>query len=197
MLGGCGALRRCIEERQPLRLLPACARMPMSFSALHCARTLQAQVMLGGCGALRRCIEELDTSMAELGDVTEEMVDDPPPVPVAMEAAPALGTVHPPVLEAVQLSSVKAAAAACLAGLDFVSLTLTEGKKHEVRLLLRAVGFSTLRLVRVSHGLISDPFLLSQPGTWRNIRADELVKLRVYGAIDTTESISASTDLPS
>ncbi len=53
----------------------------------------------------------------------------------------------------------------------WLSMTLTEGKNRQVRRMTAAVGFPTLRLVRVSIG----PLQLSglQPGQWRSLNADE------------------------
>eukprot|EP00966_Prymnesium_polylepis_P134756 3114556-Prymnesium_polylepis.1 len=70
------------------------------------------------------------------------------------------------------------AAAADEAELDFVRVVLTEGKKHEVRLLLRSGGFATLRLVRLAHGPLHDPQLLARPpGAWRELSGDETERL--------------------
>ena len=67
------------------------------------------------------------------------------------------------------------------AELDFVTVVLTEGKKHEVRLLLRSYGFATMRLVRIAHGPLCDPELLVQPGAWRELcgsEREELLRIR-------------------
>ena len=71
----------------------------------------------------------------------------------------------------------EAAAVAEATELHFVRLVLTEGKKHEVRLLLRKLGFATRRLVRLAHGTLHDPQILAQPGAWRDLRAEERDRL--------------------
>ena len=72
-----------------------------------------------------------------------------------------------------------AKAAAEEAGLDFVTVVLTEGKNHEVRLLLRAVGLSTMRLIRIAHGPLVDA-ALQPPGAWRELQSEELTQLLEY-----------------
>ena len=75
------------------------------------------------------------------------------------------------------------------AELDFVRVTLTEGKRHEVRMLLKsglgsgsyagsdeALGFGTLRLVRTQHGPFDDAGLLARPGAWREARREEVLE---------------------
>mmetsp|Transcript_16776 Transcript_16776/g.45492 ORF Transcript_16776/g.45492 Transcript_16776/m.45492 type:complete len:1127 (-) Transcript_16776:260-3640(-) len=74
--------------------------------------------------------------------------------------------------------------AAAAAELDFVCVTMTEGKKHEVRHLLRHGGFATLRLVRTAHGPISDPALLAQPpGSFRHLTPAEVEQLGQLGGM--------------
>jgi 23S rRNA pseudouridine2457 synthase len=53
----------------------------------------------------------------------------------------------------------------------WLELTLTEGKNRQVRRMTAAVGFPTLRLVRVAIG----PLRLAglQPGEWRDLTASE------------------------
>lgn len=53
---------------------------------------------------------------------------------------------------------------------------LVEGKKHEVRRLTAAVGFPTLRLVRVAIGRLRLEGLA--PGSWRDLTPDEAQALR-------------------
>jgi 23S rRNA pseudouridine2457 synthase len=55
---------------------------------------------------------------------------------------------------------------------SWVRITLSEGKKHQVRRMTAAVGFPTLRLVRVSIG----PVLLGNllPGQWRYLKHYEI-----------------------
>lgn len=80
-----------------------------------------------------------------------------------------------------------AADAADAAELDFVRVVLCEGKRHEVRQMLRAGGFSTLRLVRVAHGPLHDAELLARSGAWRHLRAEEVASLPVPGGSTTDE----------
>ena len=60
---------------------------------------------------------------------------------------------------------------------SWIELTLTEGKKRQIRHMTAAVGFPTLRLVRVAIG----PLQLGDlsPGQWRHLTAQELAKLRL------------------
>ena len=54
---------------------------------------------------------------------------------------------------------------------SWIEITLTEGKKRQIRHMTAAVGFPTLRLVRVAIG----PLLLGnlQPGEWRWLTEEE------------------------
>ena len=60
----------------------------------------------------------------------------------------------------------------------WVKMTLTEGKNRQVRRMTAAVGFPTLRLVRVAIG----PMQLSplQPGQWRNLNPSEIKILQDF-----------------
>ncbi len=51
-------------------------------------------------------------------------------------------------------------------------MTLTEGKNRQVRRMTAAVGFPTLRLVRVSIAHLQLDGL--QPGQWRDLTSSEL-----------------------
>ena len=55
---------------------------------------------------------------------------------------------------------------------SWVQITLCEGKKHQVRRMTAAVGFPTLRLVRVKLGQIVLDNL--RPGEWRTLTATEI-----------------------
>ena len=57
----------------------------------------------------------------------------------------------------------------------WIELTLTEGKNRQVRRMTAAVGFPTLRLVRVAIGKLELAGL--QPGEWRDLTAAELKAL--------------------
>ncbi|HEY9791273.1 MAG TPA: pseudouridine synthase [Candidatus Obscuribacterales bacterium] len=56
----------------------------------------------------------------------------------------------------------------------WISLTLTEGRNHQVRRMTAAVGHPTLRLVRASIGELQLAALGLEPGKWRKLTAVEL-----------------------
>jgi 23S rRNA pseudouridine2457 synthase len=58
----------------------------------------------------------------------------------------------------------------------WLELTLTEGKKRQVRRMTAAIGHPTLRLVRFAHGAISLEGL--EQGQWKELTATELKSLR-------------------
>lgn len=58
----------------------------------------------------------------------------------------------------------------------WIELILTEGKNRQVRRMTAAVGFPTLRLVRVAIGALTLSSL--QPGEWRELKAKELTQLK-------------------
>lgn len=62
----------------------------------------------------------------------------------------------------------------------WLKIILREGKKHQVRKMTAAVGFPTLRLVRVAIGPITLGQL--QPGEWCYLGPEELQKLKEIGA---------------
>jgi 23S rRNA pseudouridine2605 synthase len=55
---------------------------------------------------------------------------------------------------------------------SLVELVMREGRKHEVRRMLGAVGHDVIRLVRVAIGPIRDTVL--KPGEWRVLTVDEV-----------------------
>jgi 23S rRNA pseudouridine2457 synthase len=57
----------------------------------------------------------------------------------------------------------------------WLELTLTEGRNRQVRKMTAAVGFPTLRLVRVAIAHLSLNGL--KPGQWRDLTAIELKKM--------------------
>ena len=61
----------------------------------------------------------------------------------------------------------------------WLKIVLREGKKHQVRKMTAAVGYPTLRLVRVAIGPITLGNL--QPGDWRYLRLSEIQKLKEAG----------------
>ncbi|AFY71743.1 pseudouridine synthase Rsu [Thalassoporum mexicanum PCC 7367] len=58
----------------------------------------------------------------------------------------------------------------------WLEITLTEGKNRQVRRMTAAVGFPTLRLVRVAIANLTLADL--QPGQWRDLTSAELKKLK-------------------
>ncbi|MBC7545763.1 MAG: pseudouridine synthase [Candidatus Sericytochromatia bacterium] len=58
---------------------------------------------------------------------------------------------------------------------SWIELILTEGRNRQVRRMTAAVGFPTLRLVRVAVGPIGLTSL--QPGEWRQLTAEEVQRL--------------------
>jgi len=60
----------------------------------------------------------------------------------------------------------------------WMEITLKEGRNRQVRRMTAAVGYPTLRLVRVRIGSLSVDGL--QPGEWRHLTAAELQRLRLY-----------------
>ncbi len=58
----------------------------------------------------------------------------------------------------------------------WLELTLREGKNRQVRRMTGAVGHPTLRLIRIKIGFLSIDGL--DPGQWRNLSADELLRLK-------------------
>jgi len=58
----------------------------------------------------------------------------------------------------------------------WLEVVLQEGKKHQVRRMTAAVGFPTLRLVRIAIGNLKLGAL--QPGQWRHLRPKELRNLK-------------------
>jgi len=59
----------------------------------------------------------------------------------------------------------------------WLQITLTEGKKHQVRRLTAAVGCPTLRLIRIAIGSIS--LGNQKPGEWRYLSNSELKQVRM------------------
>jgi 23S rRNA pseudouridine2457 synthase len=57
----------------------------------------------------------------------------------------------------------------------WLKMTLFEGKKHQIRRMTAAVGFPTLRLVRIAIGDVTLAGL--QPGTWKDLSRAELKSL--------------------
>lgn len=56
----------------------------------------------------------------------------------------------------------------------WVSITLTEGKNRQVRKMTAAIGFPTLRLVRVAIGKLHLQHLGLEPGDWKYLGPNEL-----------------------
>jgi 23S rRNA pseudouridine2457 synthase len=66
--------------------------------------------------------------------------------------------------------------------ITWLQVVLVEGKKHEVRRLTAAVGYPTLRLVRIKIGNLSLSGL--QPGAWRDLTEVENHLLRTSLKLD-------------
>ncbi len=60
----------------------------------------------------------------------------------------------------------------------WLEMTLTEGRNRQVRRMTAAVGFPTLRLVRVAAGPLRLEAL--SPGEWRELTAEEIEDLRCF-----------------
>jgi 23S rRNA pseudouridine2457 synthase len=58
----------------------------------------------------------------------------------------------------------------------WVEMTLTEGRNRQVRRMTAAVGYPTLRLIRVAIGRLSLEGL--KPGQWRDLDPEELTQLK-------------------
>ncbi|MGH2542062.1 MAG: pseudouridine synthase, partial [Ardenticatenaceae bacterium] len=58
----------------------------------------------------------------------------------------------------------------------WIELTLSEGKKRQVRRMTAAIGYPTLRLVRVAIGPLRLGSLSS--GEWREAPPEEMARLR-------------------
>jgi 16S rRNA U516 pseudouridylate synthase RsuA-like enzyme len=134
----------------------------------------EAKALLGGGDALQGCLAGViagsrATRKCKLGKRSEESQlperghNDEPALPVSASG-----------------STVAAEEGAEAQSLDFISVTLTRGRFHEIRLLLRAIGFETMRLIRLTCGPLSDPRLLASPGAWREIEGEELERLVEY-----------------
>jgi 23S rRNA pseudouridine2605 synthase len=67
-----------------------------------------------------------------------------------------------------------------------LEVTIHEGRKHQVKRMCAAVGHPVRRLHRSGYaGLTLDGLA---PGRWRELRADEVARLRTYGATKPTRS---------
>lgn len=60
---------------------------------------------------------------------------------------------------------------------SWIALTITEGKNRQVRRMTAAVGYPTLRLVRIAIGALTLDELALPVGSWRALRADEIERL--------------------
>lgn len=59
---------------------------------------------------------------------------------------------------------------------SWLRITLHEGRKRQIRHMTAAVGFPTLRLVRIAIGPVSLEGL--RPGEWRGLNSEEIARLR-------------------
>jgi pseudouridine synthase len=67
-------------------------------------------------------------------------------------------------------------------GYSLLELTLTEGRKREVKHLCKAIDHPVMKLVRVNFGGITCDGL--KPGQWRYLRANEIETLRKMVKMD-------------
>lgn len=58
---------------------------------------------------------------------------------------------------------------------SWLEIVLREGKKHQVRRMTAAVGYPTLRLIRIAMGKLTLQGLL--PGEWRHLNTEEIKML--------------------
>jgi 23S rRNA pseudouridine2457 synthase len=65
---------------------------------------------------------------------------------------------------------------------SWLELTLTEGKNRQVRRMTAAVGYPTLRLIRVDIGNLRLGDLHLEPGKWRELRSDEYRHVLAQGS---------------
>jgi 23S rRNA pseudouridine2457 synthase len=65
----------------------------------------------------------------------------------------------------------------------WLKMTLCEGKKHQIRRMTAAVGFPTLRLVRVAIGGVTLEGL--QPGDWKDLNRREVNSLILGNSLKT------------
>ncbi len=64
---------------------------------------------------------------------------------------------------------------------SWIELTLTEGKNRQVRRMTAAVGFPTLRLLRVKIGALELESLALSPGQWIELSPEQQTKVIVQG----------------
>lgn len=70
----------------------------------------------------------------------------------------------------------------------WIEITLTEGRNRQVRRMTAAVGFPTLRLVRVAIGNLQIHGLT--PGQWRDVTPEELANLSRFGQPSGKERVA-------
>jgi len=80
----------------------------------------------------------------------------------------------------------------------WLEMTIAEGKNRQVRRMTAAVGFPTLRLVRVALGVAGAPHQLRleglQPGEWRELIPKEVEHLKSFAYSSTGASLSPIVD---
>lgn len=119
------------------------------------------------------------------GEMTEEalqqlrlgvLLNDGPTLPADAERleAPTLWERNPPIRYRANIPT------------SWVALTLREGRNRQVRRMTAAVGFPTLRLVRVAIGPWSVEGLA--PGEWREIELDAKTQQDLFGGISSRKT---------
>ena len=76
----------------------------------------------------------------------------------------------------------------------WLRIVLREGKKRQVRRMTAAVGYPTLRLVRVAIGALTLGRL--EPGQWRNLTENERRNLFLALSLNPNRSLSAASKTP-
>lgn len=121
----------------------------------HHPRTYWVQV--------ERVPDEMALQLLRQGVVIQDYQTRPATVRL-LAAEPDLAPRHPPIRMRKHIPTA------------WIEITLTEGRNRQVRRMTAAVGFPTLRLVRVAIGSLTLEGL--QPGQWRALSPAELIRVK-------------------